>query len=228
MNKKQISIYFICVLLCIAFVIAKQQQVRFKRNEPIVSTFSQWQQNGKPVVAKRVLPKNVLLFEKLTLRLVDNGIFDGYVPKTTQEKLAIGQDIYVESGSNGIIGFISEISNDISLDTGMFYVKTEFTKPVDVSNWLVVYAHIDTLFNVICVPNTIVDQEDGQYILWVVVDGYARKRTVTIKRRDGYGAVIAEGLEAGDYVITRGFTRLSDNDKVNILDSTDIKEILND
>lgn len=228
MNKKQILIYFICVLLFIAFVIAKQQQVRFRRNRPIVSTFSQWQQNGKPVFVKRVLPKDVPLFEKLTLQPVSDGTFEGYVPKATQEKLSIGQDIYVESGSSSIIGSISEISNDISLDTGMFYVKAEFTKPVDESNWLVVYVHIDTLSNVICVPNTIIDQEDDQYILWVVTDGYARKKTVAIKRRDGYGAVIAQGLEAGDYVVTRGFTQLSDNDKVNILDSTDIKEIRND
>ena len=228
MNKKQITIYFICVLLFIAFVIAKQQQVRFRRNKPIVSTFSQWQQNGKPVFVKRVLLEDVPLFEKLTLRPVGNGIFDGYVPKAIQEKLAIGQDIYVESGSNSIAGFISEISNAISLDTGMFYVKAVFKKPVDVSNWLVVYVHIDTLFNVICMPNTIIDHEDGQYILWVVVDGYACKRTVAIKRRDGYGAVIAEGLEEGDFVITRGFTQLFDNDKVNILNSRDIREIHND
>ena len=227
MNKKQILIYFICVLLFIAFIVAKQQQVRFRRNKPIVSTFSQWQQNGKPVFVKRILPKNVRLFEKLTLRPVGNGIFEGYVPKATQEKLAIGQDIYTESDGD-IIGSISEISNDISLDTSMFYVKAEFTKPVDISDWLVVYVHTDTLLDVICVPNTIIDQEEGQHILWVVVDGYARKKTVTVKRRNGYGAVIAEGLEAGEYVITRGFTQLSDNDKVNILNSTDIKETHND
>jgi len=226
-NKKQILIYFICVLLFIAFIVAKQQQVRFRRNKPIVSTFSQWQQNGKPVFVKRILPKNVRLFEKLTLRPVGNGIFEGYVPKATQEKLAIGQDIYTESDGD-IIGSISEISNDISLDTSMFYVKAEFTKPVDISDWLVVYVHTDTLLDVICVPNTIIDQEEGQHILWVVVDGYARKKTVTVKRRNGYGAVIAEGLEAGEYVITRGFTQLSDNDKVNILNSTDIKETHND
>ena len=228
MNKKRIFIYSICVLLFIAFVIAKQQQVRFMRNKPIVSTFSQWQQNGKPVFVKRVLPKDVPLFEKLTLQPVSDGTFEGYVPKATQEKLLIGQDIYVESDSNSIIGSISEISNDISLDTGMFYIRAVFKKPVDVSDWLVVYAHIDTLFNVICVPNTIIDQEDGKYVLWVVDDGYARKRTVAIKRRNGYGAVITEGLETGDYVVTRGFTQLSDNDKVHILDSTDIKEIHND
>ena len=228
MSKKRISVYFICLLLFIAFVIAKQQQVRFRRNKPIVSTFSQWQQNGKPVFVKRVLLEDVPLFEKLTLRPVGNRTFEGYVPKATQEKLAIGQNIYVESGSDEIIGSISEISNDISLDTGMFYVKADFEKSVDVSDWLVVYVHIDTIFNVICMPNTIIDHEDGQYILWVVDDGYARKRTVIIKRRNGYGAVIEEGLEAGDYVVMRGFTQLSDNDKVNILDSIDVKEIHND
>ena len=228
MNKKRILIYFICVLLFIVFVITKQQQVCFRRNKPIISTSSQWQQNGKPVFVKRVLLKDVPLFEKLTLRPVGNGIFEGYVPKATQEKLAIGQDIYVESGSNSIVGFISEISNDISLDTGMFYVKAVFKKPVDVSNWIVVYVHIDTLFNAICMPNAIIGHEDGQYILWVVVDGYARKRTVVIKRHDGYGAVIAEGLEEGDFVITRGFTQLFNNDKVNILNSRDIKETHND
>ncbi len=220
MSKKQILIYFICLLLFVALIIAKQKQVRSLRNKPIISTFSEWQQNGKPVFVKKVLPEDIPLFEKLTLRSVDNRTFEGYVPKATQEKLAIGQDIYAESVSNNIIGSITEISNSISLDTGMFYVKAVFKKPTDVGNWLVVYVHIDTLPNVICVPNTIINKEDDKYILWVVADGYAHKRTVAIKRRDGYGAVIAEGLEAGDYVVMRGFTQLSDNDKV--------KEIRND
>ena len=228
MSKKRILIYFICLLLFVALIIVKQKQVRSSRNRPIISTFSEWQQNGKPVFVKRVLLKNVSLFEKLTLRPVGNEVFEGYVSKATQEKLAIGQDIYAESDSNNIIGSISEISKNISLDTGMFYVKAVFKKSVDVSNWLVVYVHINTLFNVICVPNTIIVQEDNQHVLWIVTDGYARKRTVAIKRHDGYGAVIAEGLEAGDYVVTRGFTQLSDNDKVNILDNTDFKEIRSD
>jgi len=227
-SKKRILIYFICLLLFVALIIVKQKQVRSSRNRPIISTFSEWQQNGKPVFVKRVLLKNVSLFEKLTLRPVGNEVFEGYVSKATQEKLAIGQDIYAESGSNNIIGSISEISKNISLDTGMFYVKAVFKKTTDVINWLVVYVHIDTLLNVICVPNTIIEQEYDRYILWVVADGYAHKRTVVIKRRDGYGAVIAEGLEAGDYVVMRGFTQLSDNDKVNILDNADFKEIRSD
>ncbi len=220
MSKKQILIYFICLLLFVALIIVKQKQVRSLRNKPIISTFSEWRQNGKPVFIEHVLPRDVSLFEKLTLRQAGNEVFEGYVPKATQEKLAVGQDIYAESGSNNIIGSISEISNDISLDTGMFYVKAILKKTTDVSNWLVVYVHIDTLLNVICVPNTIIEQEDDRYILWVVADGYAHKRTVVIKRRDGYGAVIAEGLKAEDYVVMRGFTQLSDNDKV--------KEIHND
>ena len=69
----------------------------------------------------------------MTLRPVGNEVFEGYVPKATQEKLAVGQDIYAESGSNNIIGSISEISNDISLDTGMFYVKAVFKKSIFVT-----------------------------------------------------------------------------------------------
>ena len=228
MNKKQILIYFICVLLLIVFVIAKQQQVCFGRNKPVASTFSQWQQNGKPVFVKLISPQNVSLFEKLTLRSAGNEIFEGYVPKAIQEKFVIGQDIYIKPSSNSIIGSISEINNDISFDTGMFYIKAIFDKPVDASDWFVVYVHIGTLFDVICVPNTIIDQEDGQDILWVVVDKHACKRAVVIKKRNSYGAVIGQGLEKGDCAVMKGFTQLSDNDKVNILNNTDIKEIYND
>jgi len=209
------------MLLFVVFVIIRQRQVRFMRNRPIISTVSRWQENGKPVFVKRISRGDILLFEKLTLRPAGNKVFEGYVPKAIQEKLTIGQNIYAESGSGSIIGSISGVSRDISLDTGMYYVKAAFEKPVDASDWIVVYVHTDTLRNVICVSENIIDRQDEKMYVWKVEGARAIKQEVKTGQHNGYGIVIPEGLNAGDIVVYKGFTQLSENDLVNIVKSTD-------
>lgn len=221
MNKKRILVYFICLLLFVALIIAKQQQVRSMRNKPIISTFSQWRQNGKPVFVKRVFPHDVSLFTKLTLRPAGNEVFEGYVPKAIQEKLAAGQDIYAEPDDSSVIGSISGVSKGISLDTGMFCVQAIFKKSVDSGSWLVVYVNTGTLCDVICVLNDIIDRQNEKTYVWKVEEGRAIKQEIEIGQHNGYGAIVLEGLGAGDLIVYKGFTLLSENDSVNIIKNID-------
>ena len=221
MNKKRILVYFICILLFVVSVIARQKQVRFVRNESIVSTFPQWQQNGKPVFVKKVLQEDIPLFTKLTLRPGDNTVFEGYVPKAIQEKLAAGQDIYAEPEDSSIIGYISGVSRDISLNTGMFYVQAAFKKPVDFNGWQVVYVNTGILDNVICVSDDIIDRQDEKMYVWKVEEGRAIKQEIKIGQYNGYGTVVLEGLHAGDIVVYKGFTMLSENDSVTVVQNID-------
>jgi multidrug efflux pump subunit AcrA (membrane-fusion protein) len=202
--------------LFIISIITKQHQARFIRNKPIVSSVSEWQKNGKPVFIKQILKEDVPLFTKLTLVPKDNNVFEGYAPKSIQEKLAAGQNIYTGPDSSDIIGSVSEVSADISLDTGMYYVKAVFEKPIEASNWLVVYVHIGTLRDIIRISDNIIDRQDEKNYVWKVVEGRAVKQEIKTGQHDGYGIVVLEGLRVGDFVVCEGFTDLSDNELVSI------------
>lgn len=55
---------------------------------------------------------------------------------------------------------------------------------------------------------------EGRY-LWVVRDGKAEKRLVTVGGFAGKGVLITEGLEPGDRIIVEGFQKVSSGMKVN-------------
>lgn len=221
MSKKRITVIFVLVILSAASIFMKQQDVRLRRNKIIASTFSEWRNNGKPVVVKEILPKDVYLFTKLTLRPLGEKTFEGYVPKIIWKKLAKGQDIYITPESANAVGHITEISRDISLDTGMFRVKAVFEEPVNSGNWQVVCVNTGILPDVICVPDNIIDRENGKAYIWKVEDGRAVRQPLEVGEDNGYGAVILEGLQEGELAVYEGFTRLSEGDLVDIIKDTD-------
>ncbi len=114
-------------------------------------------------------------------------------------------------------GRITTIAEDISLETGMYPVQTTFPQAFDFKNWVTAYAHTDTLRQVLCVPNEIIDKENDAFFIWKVVDGKAARQDIAIQQRDGYGAVVSGGLNEGDLVIVKGAALLAEGDKVNVL-----------
>lgn len=219
MNKKRILIYFICVLLFVVSVIVRQQQVRFMRNKPIVSTFSQWQRHGKPVVVKRIRPHDVSLFTKITLQPIDDKMLEGYVPKAIQTLLKVDQDVHIIYDDNKILGSINKVNEEISFDTGMFRVQVNFKESVVTQECVVAYVHTDILKDVICIPNSIIEREDGKMYVWKVENRHAVKQYIIIGKRDGYGAVVLKGLREGNIVVYKGFTQLCENDLVDVIES---------
>ena len=146
-------------------------------------------------------------------------MFEGYVPKAIQQKIAAGQDVYIKDNGYDIMGSVSGISDEISIDTGMFCAQVTFQEPLDSVKLIVAYVHTDTLRDVFCVPNAIIERQDEKTFIWKVEAGRALKQQIRIGERDGYGAVVLDGLDRGDLVVYKGFTQLLENDLVNIIES---------
>ena len=225
MGKKRILIYFAGVVVITFLIIMKQGVITAKRNEKIISTFSEWQEKGKPVVVEKVVKKNVNLYTKITAARASGNYYEGYVPKTVQVKLCPGQSLYVEGEKGNMKGEIIEVGDEIDMDSGMFRVKLFFENGSNmISNVVIVYVNTGTFLDVICVPNVVVNREGNDYVLWVAERDLARKKTVTIEQRDGYGFIIAQGLSEGEMVIVDGFTHLLDNDRLNVLNIAKLEE----
>ncbi len=108
----------------------------------------------------------------------------------------------------------------------MFPVEVEFDKPRDPGAAFVVSAHTATLHNVLAVPNEVLDISGDEYFIWKNENGFAKKGKVVIRLRNGYGAIISEGLQSGDKVIFSGQSMLEDNDRLLVVNAgkTDKKE----
>ena len=219
MNKKRVLIYSIGIIVFVVLITIRQAQIRYARNQPIVSTYSQWQQNGKPVVVEGIRPQDTSLFTKITLQPIDDKTFEGYVPRAIQTFLRVDQDVHIIYNGNKILGSVNKVNEEISFDTGMYRVQVNFKEAVVTQEGVVAYVHTDTLEDVICIPNNIIEREDGKMYVWKVENRHAVKQYIIIGKRDGYGAVVLKGLREGDIIVYKGFTQLCENDLIDVIES---------
>jgi membrane fusion protein (multidrug efflux system) len=67
----------------------------------------------------------------------------------------------------------------------------------------------------IVVPNRAAQiSADNKHFVWIAENGSVRRRFVSVGNLTNTGIVIAEGLKAGDKVITEGFTKVSEGMKI--------------
>ena len=76
---------------------------------------------------------------------------------------------------------------------------------------------IDTLHQVVVVPTAAVQRgPNGTFVYWLQPDGTVSVRLVGVTQQDESQAVIANGLQAKDRVVTSGFAQLADGRKVTV------------
>lgn len=225
MNKKRNWLYLILAVTSIFLVIGKQRSVVQERDQVIVSTTSEWAQKGKPVVVYEVKKRDVELNTKITMRQLSGNVFEGYVSEDTRNRIKVGQQILFDVEGKNFKGTVTMTADSISLDTGMYRVQASFDGSMDIKSLVVAFVHTDTLAGVICIPNEVIDKEYGKSFVWKVQNLKAVRQDVTIGSRDGYGAVVMNGLKEGDLVVINGFFMLSQGDKVNILKRLSAEEL---
>ena len=217
---------YAAILLFIVFsVFVRIMLVQAERNRSIVSFVSEWNKFGKPVVVKAIKATDTPVYAKFTVINTSVKSASGFVTGDIKDKLKVGQKIYFTDKGNSC-GVISGLGQELDIDTGMFPVEVEFDKSRDPGVAFVVCAHTSTLHNVLAVPNEVLDIAGDEYFIWKDENGLAKKRKVVIRLRNGYGAIISEGLQSGDKVIFSGQSMLEDNDRLLVVDAgeTDKKE----
>jgi len=117
-------------------------------------------------------------------------------------------------------GTLMTIDNQIDTATGTVKLKAEFQNPDD-KLWpgLFVNAHlqVNTLKDVVTVPDTALQRgPNGLYVYLVKPDEHVAMQAVTVTLDDGHLAVIADGVQAGDRVVTNGQLRLQNGSRVAV------------
>jgi len=119
-------------------------------------------------------------------------------------------------------GTLKVIDNQVDQQTGTIRLKAEFPnakRQLWPGQFVNVRLLVDTLKGVTVAPAESVQRgPDGTYVYVVSANDTVEMREVTISRQDEKHAVIAEGLTAGEKVVTSGFGRLKDGAAVSVTD----------
>ncbi|MFH1062860.1 MAG: hypothetical protein V1747_08290 [Candidatus Omnitrophota bacterium] len=210
--------YCLLLIVFIALVLIRQNQVRAERSRTIASSIAQRQEKGIPVTVKKAALEDIAEYTRLTISLNKDKQWQGFVSKDIKDALSSGQKIYKQENAAENIGTILSVSEAISLETGMFLVKVELKQLVwENSAKLIVFVQTNTFKQVINVPNDILDIKGSDFYIWKGNDGIARQQLIKISSRNGYGAIARSGINPGDILIYSGQSALRDKDHIQII-----------
>jgi multidrug efflux system membrane fusion protein len=116
-------------------------------------------------------------------------------------------------------GALGVIDNQIDQTTGSIRLKAEFPN-AELKLWpggfVNVRLTIETLRGVVVAPSAAIQRGPKGAFVYVVDGERAAVRPVVVRQQDETQAVVAEGLAAGERVLTSGFARLSDKARIVI------------
>jgi multidrug efflux system membrane fusion protein len=117
-------------------------------------------------------------------------------------------------------GKVLVIDNQVDQTTGTVRLKAEFPN-ADLQLWPGQFVNvrllIETLHQAVVVPTAAIQRgPSGTYVYVVRDDSTVTVRSVTVKQQNDRQAVIEEGLRKDEIVITSGFGRLREGERVTI------------
>jgi membrane fusion protein, multidrug efflux system len=126
-------------------------------------------------------------------------------------------------------GKVVVIDNQVDQTTGTVKLKAEFPN-ANLQLWpgqfVNVRVLIDTLRQVVVVPTAAIQRGPNGTFVYVVKDGTSvTVRPVTITQQNDVQTVIADGLQAGERVVTTGFARLTEGTKVTVSSAEEAGQI---
>jgi multidrug efflux system membrane fusion protein len=117
-------------------------------------------------------------------------------------------------------GKVAVLDNEIDQTTGTIKLKATFPN-TKLSLWPGAFVNVRLALNtergVTTVPTNAVQRGPAGAFVFVVQDGVAHRRSVTIPHQDENVAVVSDGVRPGELVVTDGTSRLTDGAKVKIV-----------
>ncbi len=147
-----------------------------------------------------------------------------HIPESEKATLEVGQlaNVYVDAVNQPFVGNIDRVSPIIDKNTGTFKVtvslkdKTRTLRPGMFSRVSVIY---DTHAEALLVPKDSIISQDEEKSVFIVKDGIAYKRTVSLGFIDSDYVEITEGIESHEMIITTGQRNLKDESNVELIES---------
>lgn len=178
------------------------------------------------VVSERLIKAgNMVTVNQATFVVTDFDplLVNVFVPERELNKLRARQRATVTADAlpdRKFDALIDRISPTVDAKTGTFKVTVAVLDP---SRHLKpgMFGRVDIVYDVrnqtLLVPRSAVLQEDAESAVFVVKDGVASRRTVTIGYSNNGSIEVTSGVQVGDQVVTIGQGSLKEGSKVNVV-----------
>jgi membrane fusion protein (multidrug efflux system) len=116
-------------------------------------------------------------------------------------------------------GKILAIDRGVNNQTGTIKVRLQFSNAGDILKdgmSCVVKVLNGQSGRQLVIPNKAVNEQMGEYFVFVSLDTMAKQHKVTLGPKVGNNVIVLTGLQEGDKVITDGFQRLRDSGKITL------------
>ena len=144
------------------------------------------------------------------------------VPENEITKVQVGDTAEViipALGDRLYMGKVTEKSLTASLLTHSYPVKVLIEQPdAELVPGMIgkVVLKADVSKGIVVPANAVLINQEGKFV-WVVEDGRATRRKITLSGYSGTGVIVSEGLQVGDEVIVEGYQKVSEGTKVKEL-----------
>lgn len=125
-------------------------------------------------------------------------------------------------------GSLTVVDNQVDTTTGTVKLKANFDND-KLALWPGAFVNarllVETMKNVIVIPTASVQRgPNGTFVYLLQPDQTVAMKLVKVRQQDDVQAVVAEGVAAGDKVVTTGFARLQDGSKVEVSSPSDTSD----
>ena len=141
-----------------------------------------------------------------------------FISESNINNIAVGDVISADYAGNTYLARISDISNSVDQQTGLFMVEATFVDSQEgLHSGSSVKLHVMTEHkdNTMTVPVDSVYYEGDRAYVFIDDAGYARKCYITTGLYDQERIEVTEGITADNDIITSWSSRLKDGEKVN-------------
>lgn len=147
------------------------------------------------------------------------GVPERYIPDLRETGVKASVEATLQNGATISGGHVAFIENSVDPQTGTILVRALFDNK-DAKLWpgtlASVRATLRTDKNVVTVPNEAVQNGQRGSFVFVIDDGAAKVREVTVSRTVGGDTIIEKGLNGDETVVTDGQLSLRDGSRVDI------------
>ncbi len=163
---------------------------------------------GKPIV---------LLIDVSRVK-VEAGVPSKYIETVKKGNTAL---VYIKALKREFIGKITFVGTSVNAVNRTFPIeitlsnKKRLLKPELIADIKIEQRKYD---NMIMIPTEVISRVDNGYIVFVLEDGKARSRQITILKRTANEVAVSDGLKSGDELIVVGYQNLIDGQKVNVVE----------
>jgi membrane fusion protein (multidrug efflux system) len=161
----------------------------------------------------------------VTIDALDRLLIDFSVPEVLLSRIAGGQAVDIRSAAypdRPLAAIVTAIDSRIDPITRTVAAVAVLDNPDGVMKpgmFLTVSVVLATAADALLVPEEALVPQGDQQFVFVVAQGQARRRTVTIGIRQDGDVQILDGLSAGDTVVVQGQQRLRDGDAVEVVET---------